>query len=261
MANRENQSTINALIRTSWQMYATFEQQPFLVKPSIPILFFGDSDKYFSSRFKVITLGLNPSRAEFPEPDRFLRFDAARGVYPRILEGACYDKYLQALNGYFRRPPNHPYGPWFNSFEPLLRGLDCSYYGTTTNTALHTDLCSPLATDPTWSKLPEEAQRRLFDCGTPLWHSLIEWLIPDLIVASLARSHLRRIVFPQRDGWRVIYTIRRTNPYIVELIKLRVGNGSITNLVFGKAANTPFGTVSSIDKDRIGRALKSHIYG
>ena len=256
----EGHSTIHELIRTSWQMYSRLERQPFLVKPSIPILFFGDSRKYFTSRLKVITLGLNPSRVEFPEPDRFLRFDAARSVYPRIIEGACYDEYLQALNGYFRKPPNHPYEPWFNSFEPLLNGLDCSYYGSTVNTAIHTDLCSPLATDPTWSNLPKDAQYCLFDCGTPLWHSLVEWLSPDLIVASLARSHLGRISFPQQNGWRVIYTVERPNPYRVELAKLRVWNGSTTTLVFGKAANTPFGTVSNVDKERIGRALKSQIY-
>lgn len=44
----------------------------------MPILFFGDGNEYFSSELKVITLGLNPSRAEFPEEDRFQRFGAAR---------------------------------------------------------------------------------------------------------------------------------------------------------------------------------------
>lgn len=259
MPSGGDQSTINALIKISWQMYAKFERQPFLVKPSVPILFFGDSNRYFSSRLKVITLGLNPSRVEFPEADRFLRFEAARGVYPRILNGTCYDEYLRALNGYFQKPPNHPYEPWFNSFEPLLRGLDCSYYGKAANTAVHTDICSPLATDPTWSNLPEEAQSRLFERGTPLWHSLVEWLTPDLIIASLARSHLRRISFPQQNGWRVIYTVERTNPYEVQLVKLRVRNGSSCSLAFGKAANTPFGTVSNVEKERIGRALKGNL--
>src|SRR5271169_6315979 len=81
---------INDLIREVWEVYRHFEDQPFLVKPSIPILFFGDSDQYFSSELKVITLGLNPSRIEFPEEDRFLRFSSARKVYPHILAGAFY---------------------------------------------------------------------------------------------------------------------------------------------------------------------------
>ena len=104
-------------------------------------------------------------------------------------------------------------------------------------------------------------QRRLFECGTPLWHSLVEWLSPNLIIASLARSHLSRISFAQRDGWRVVYTVRRNNPYVVELAKLRMRNGGTIGLVFGKAANTPFGTVSNVEKERIGSVLKSHIHG
>src|SRR2546427_8329024 len=139
-------------------------------------------------------------------------------------------------------------------------GLDCSYYGNVPNTALHTDLCSPLATDPTWGKLLTEAQIGLIQCGTSLWHSLVEWLSPDLIIASVARSHLRSISFPQEDGWKVVHTVERTNPYHVELTKLRI-DGKTAGLVFGKAANTPFGTVSNTDKRKIGLALKNYIDG
>ena len=256
----ETNLQIDDLIQESWQVYTRFVDQPFLVKPSIPILFFGDSERYFSSKLKVITLGLNPSRIEFPDGDRFLRFSSARKVYPRILEGASHDDYLQALNGYFHAPPNHPYEPWFNSFEHLLNGLDCSYFGNAPNTAIHTDLCSPLATNPTWSKLPSEAQTRLIQLGTPLWHSLVEWLSPDLIIASLARSHLRRVSFPQQHGWKVVYTVERANPYRVELTKLKI-DGKTAALVFGKAAQKPFGTVSDVDKNKIGRAIKDHFNG
>jgi hypothetical protein len=251
----------NELIREAWEVYMQFKGEPFLVESSIPILFFGDSNQYSSSKLKVITLGLNPSRVEFPEENRFLRFSSARKVYPRIFQGAGYDEYLQGLNGYFHCPPNHPYEPWFNSFEHVLEGLDSSYYGNAPNTALHTDLCSPLATDPAWSKLPRETQRRLIQCGSRLWHSLVEWLSPDLIVASLARRHLERISFSRVDDWRVVYTVERPNPYKVEAAKLRIADGKDAWLVFGKAAQKPFGTVSDMDKHKIGLALKDHIYG
>jgi hypothetical protein len=255
----ETNSKLNDLIRESWQVYADFEDQPFLVKPSIPILFFGDSNQYFASELKVITLGLNPSKDEFPEPDRFLRFSKARGIYPRIVGGGFYDEYVQALNGYFHEPANCPYKQWFNSFEHLLSGLDCSYYGDAPNTALHTDLCSPLATDPTWSKLRPEARQQLLKSGTCLWHSLVEWLSPDLIIASVARSHLSRISFVQHDSWRVVYTVERTNPYNVELTGLNMADGKIGSLAFGKAAQTPFGIVSNADKRKIGLAIKAEI--
>jgi hypothetical protein len=143
----------------------------------------------------------------------------------------------------------------------LLNGLDCSYYGDAPNTALHTDLCSPLATDPPWSKLPNDVRRCLRQYGVSLWHSLVEFLSPDLIIASVARSHLGSISFPHECAWTVLYTVQRTNPYNVEITRVRTGDGKSVWLVFGKAANTPFGTVSNIDKRRIGTAVKEHIYG
>jgi hypothetical protein len=251
---------VNELIRDAWQVYRQFEGQPFLVRPSIPILFFGDSNQYFRSERRVITLGKNPSRDEFPEHDRFSRFSAARNIYPHVLEGAFYGEYLQALNGYFYSPPNDPY-EWFKSFEHLLRGFDRSYYGNCLSAALHTDLCSPLATDPTWSNLPRETQCRLIQHGNRLWHSLVEWLSPDLIIASLARRHLERISFSRVEDWRVVYTVERPNPYKVGATKLRIADGKDAWLVFGNAAQKPFGTVSDMDKHKIGLALKDHIYG
>jgi hypothetical protein len=252
---------INELIRDAWQVYTQFEGQPFVVRPSIPILFFGNSNQYLSSKLKVITLGLNPSRVEFPHEDSFLRFSGARNMYRGILDGAFYDEYLQALNGYFRRPPNQPYEQWFSSFEHVLEGLDSSYYGNAPNAALHTDLCSPLATDPTWRNLPREVQFRLIQSGNPLWHSLVEWLSPDLIIASVARRHLGRISFPQVDDWRVVYTVERANLYKVEATRLSISDAKDAWLVFGRAAQKPFGTVSDVDKRKIGLALKGHIYG
>jgi hypothetical protein len=58
----------------------------------------------------------------------------------------------------------------------------------------------------------------------------------------------------------VVHTIERTNRYDVELTKLKI-DGKAAALVFGKAANTPFGTVSNIDKRNIGLAIKNHICG
>lgn len=69
------------------------------------------------------------------------------------------DGYLASLDAYFRTAP---YTGWFNpSFEPLLRGLGASYYEAAPSVALHTDLCSPLATDPTWSRLDPREQALL----------------------------------------------------------------------------------------------------
>ncbi len=150
---------------------------------------------------------------------------------------------------------------WFNSYEPLLRGLGASYYKGSSNTALHTDLCSPLATDPTWSKLSRDQKAILQSEGSTLWHRLVDTLMPDVIIASIAEIQLNKINFTRLGQWETIHTVQRENPYNVKLIAMRNGAGKDVALVFGRAANTPFGTVSSADKQRIGESLKEYIGG
>lgn len=143
---------LRELAHDAWDQHERAERESVhhLVRPSIPILFFGDSKAFASSPLRTITVGLNPSREEFPRRAPFLRFPAAEGTSVR-----APDRYLASLDAYFRTAP---YTGWFNpSFEPLLRGLGASYYDQASSVALHTDLCSPLATDPTWSRLdPQE---------------------------------------------------------------------------------------------------------
>jgi hypothetical protein len=58
---------MDGLIEDAWRIYRRFEDNGVVVKPSLPILFFGNSDEYFASPIKIITVGLNPSRVEFPQ--------------------------------------------------------------------------------------------------------------------------------------------------------------------------------------------------
>ena len=57
------------------------------------------------------------------------------------------DVYFDALCAYFRAD-SCPYSRWFNAYEPFLNGMGASYYGGQPSTALHTDICSPVATAP-----------------------------------------------------------------------------------------------------------------
>jgi hypothetical protein len=50
------------------------------------------------------------------------------------------------------------------------------------------------------------------------------------------------------------------NPYHVEVRRIRATEGKDKYLVFGRAANTPFGTISNKDKQRIGIAVKEYLY-
>ncbi|TMB64899.1 MAG: hypothetical protein E6J43_12810 [Chloroflexi bacterium] len=168
------------------------------------------------------------------------------------MDGGRISEYLNALNVYFRTTP---YTPWFASYEPLLNGMRASFYDGADGTVLHTDLCSPLATDPTWSRLTDRSRSELIPAGRALWHELVRVLAPDVIIASVARAHLANVNFRKLSGWRVIHTVQRTNPFTVEAINLEIVPGKAGTLVFGQAAQLPFGTVSSSDRLRIGATI------
>jgi hypothetical protein len=246
---------MDTLIAEAWRIYEQ-TAEACVVRPSIPILFFGDSERYFRSSLKVVTVGLNPSREEFPDGGGLLRFGPARGIYPAILAGEHYPAYLHALNGYFQR---RPYTRWFDSYEPLLNGLGCSYYDRGENAALHTDLCSPLATSPTWSGLTTGEQARLEPEGEALWQQLVDHLAPDLIVASVAAAHLRKIAPYSLLCWDTVYTVDRSTPYAVKMLETRTKGGKATRIIFGQAAQTPFGTVSAQDRASIGAAIRQRV--
>jgi ADP-ribosyl-[dinitrogen reductase] hydrolase len=242
---------LRQLLGECWTAFDRLHHQPFVVRPAVPILFFGDSAAYFASPLKVITVGLNPSNAEFPEDNPFLRFPAARQIVgdPSQRDLA---KHLEALNAYFR---TKPYKQWFGSFEPILKGIMASYYDGP-NTALHTDLCSPIATAPTWSRLPKDQRSLLRAEGVQIWHSLVEILAPDIIVVSVAKAHLSQIRFPFLNLDELKFTIDRKRPYVVLGRFLTIISSKPSLLVFGRAAMTPFGGVSNVKKMEIGGAIK-----
>lgn len=226
--------------------------------PSIPILFFGDLVKYQSSDLKIITVGLNPSHNEFPKCSRFTRFSESESLdTTKQWSKSDVLTYLTSLNDYFK---HNPYN-WFDSFEPLLNGMHSSYYPNGEhNTALHTDLCSPFATDITWSKLSISYRNILRTEGMRFWHRLVEILKPDMIVISVARKYLRSIRF-RKSSWKKHTTMYekkdgtlRSKPYDIEVAKSQIG-AKKGYLVFGEAAQKPFGTLSTGYKGIIGERL------
>ena len=251
---------LSSLIHDVWRLYERPETARIVVRPSIPILFFGDSQQYFASGIKAITVGLNPSRREFPADAPFDRFRHAQSLYPAVLDGGQDQVYLAALNNYFHQ---RPYTSWFSCFEPVLNGMDCSYYRTRPNTALQTELCSPLATDPTWSGLSRAEHDLLMHDGVALWHRLVEYLAPDVILISVARAHLAKINFEVLEAWKTFYNnterkdgTRKHRPYQMLIQTVRIGGKSVP-LIFGPAARKPFGHLSNAAKHDVGSHIAS----
>lgn len=253
-------SDVERLVQDVWLHYAALRAAPFVVQPALPILFFGDSARYFASACKIITVGLNPSGREFPAAAPFQRFEGGQALHPDGPAAGQAGLYLAVLGRYFQV---EPYRQWFCCFEPILNGLDASYYGTHAYTALNTDLCSPLATAPTWSGLRPAEQALLMQEGVVLWHRLVEYLEPDVIVISVATRLRGLIRFEWVEPWRPIYMIERRKDgtpkrqvYTVEEAVIRLGSGKRTRIVFGRAAHTPFGLISNADKTALGMAIR-----
>ena len=244
-------------VAAAWRSFEAAASLQSRVGPAIPILFFGDLDAYGESRHRVLTVGLNPSRTEFPTGNPFQRFPLAESIRPEDQE-----PYLDALSAYFR---TSPYRKWFRSFEPMLNGMSASYYDHSTSTALHTDICSPVATDPTWSRLREADRRLLAHDGRRLWHELLMTLRPNVVVLSVAKSHLEHIAFEPLGPWQLIHSFDRKRAgtlrsYAYEVLGCWHLVGTEPALfVFCPASQTPLGSITNDQKRRLGISMAEYI--
>ena len=236
----------------AWRAFDRAADRTCRVTPAVPILFFGDLDAYLASPLRAVTVGLNPSRKEFPADEPFQRFPLAEG-------NRGPSRYLDAMSAYFR---TKPYSGWFNAFEPLLNGLGASYYKNSASTALHTDICTPVATDPTWSRLDKTNRAALEADGCPLWHQLLKELRPQVVAISVAKAHINRIEFePREKDWKTIHTFDRkadgkprSRPYEIRGRWYDVG-GERSLFAFGTAALKPFQLLADFQKRKGGEIL------
>lgn len=247
---------INSILQDSIVYYKNHKEKDFVVSPSLPILYFGDLNAYLKSDFKVITAGLNPSDIEFKQNKNdnpnFFRFPE----YNHSIESL----YL-ALNNYFNEMP---YEKWFgkkhiskSGFLPVLNGLDTCYYeNSKTNTALHTDFCSPLATKPTWSRLNKKQQDMLSSKGFEIWKDLVLEIKPDLILLSISKDYLNQL--PVRFVRTIESKFSRSKKieYQINHFILNFGNYS-TNLIWGNAQNTPLQPFK--EKYQLGVKIKKYL--
>jgi hypothetical protein len=238
----------NELKKNTFLHFENFKMKEFVVKPSFPILYFGDLVRYRDSHLKIVTVGKNPSLNEFrlkeDEDFSFVRFPKWNEKIKNLEE---------VLNAYFE---TKPLKKWFSSFEPILNGMNASYYkGNWTNTAIHTDICSPLATSPTWSLINKSDKEMLFKEGYLLWKQLIHELEPDVILVSIPKQLFASIFNSVGKEIIVFDTMKngdiRKYPYQVFQHEYQIQTKNI-KIIFGQAANKPFDKISNFQKYSIG---------
>jgi len=249
---------IKALAQKAWDEYTKQSIINAVIKGVCPILYFGDYPAYLNSKIKIVTVGLNPSGAEFSinkgkTHSVVHRFTGASDCPPD------YIAYLNSLNEYFEY---NPYTSWFSAFEHILKGMGASYYRENESyRVLHTDICSPLATEPTWSGVSSNEKHDLQKSGTKLWCELMIALKPDIIIISVATEYVKSlrltkglskaknispvtgpkqtalsdiIAFPCEDNTEIIHT---------------------SSIIIGQTVNKPFGAIGNVDKICLGKKI------
>lgn len=190
---------INEIINNAWKHFGQFRRESFIVPNSIPILWFGDMERYLKSEVKIVTLALNPSSHEFPVGAGKERFDLSivkQLLKQEHLDEDKYELYKSILNNYFKLNPLYR---WFNNFRATLAMVDASYgawrsWEDAPNRAIHIDLMTPLATNPVWSKLSTCQKEQLMHDGHQICKQLLYILKPDFVLVSVGNSHLERLI-------------------------------------------------------------------
>ena len=102
-------------------------------KYSLPLLYLGNLPKYHESRIRIITVGKNPSLRESIQKSKhdslfqFMKLKNSEWNNLDLLSDEDYGEYFLALNSYFEGVSHRK---WFDNYEPILEGLDASYYGS-----------------------------------------------------------------------------------------------------------------------------------
>ena len=172
----------------------------------MPIIWFGNIDNYLNSKKRVITIGLNPSRKEFPEMEDNQRFQ--RMNLDSMVDSKMISDLKQNLNSYFDRKP---YVNWFRWGENVLNIFGATYYTNKQNNkdfsqGIHIDIYTSIATNPTWRGLDKENKQRLSKTGLTLFKKLLGFLNPDVILVSTNKNVFNEVFvtdlgFESKPGW------------------------------------------------------------
>jgi len=246
-----------------WELYWSVAEEHGEVSGHCPIAYFGDFAAFLDSSPRVLTVGLNPSHREFGDKkgERFpdtVHVDRSLSTDPTWLNSV----YARDLDSYFYSGRN-PYRGWFDpSFMAVLQGLEVSFYPGDSQVygqALHSDLYSPIATNPTWSRLPPVGalRARLFDAGPQLWNLFVEILQPDIIVASMQRNGVQQLGLNIIGATTMLTSVTEKKGRTcasVQPFSLKTGKQGL--LMTGGAGRKPMNAFRPEDRVRIGKEVR-----
>ena len=164
------------------------------------------------------------------------------------------------LNRYFYDSPYN----WFNSFNEVLNGMGCTYggrMGSSNDIALHTDICTPLATAKAWNDIPKQYRENLKEEGNKIWEELVEQLSPNIIVCSIPQYYLSNLSKINVGKLQELCSIHdkkgnepRKKPFVLKKTTIKINDHNVL-LVNGPCVNVPFGSISNDQKRSLGKII------
>ena len=273
-----NQALYN-LVQQSLNHYQAALNHPslstFVPDCAMPVAWFGDSDAYFKSPKRIVTVGLNPKSGINPKWHINLA-----GAGAGVAVGHLYDVYDDYFIGNTlatsvdKKQWGKDYLVWFKSLDTRIRSistcmagqggalacLDASYNGkislamgksATTNTMLHLDLYSTAPTNHAWSSLPGKEKDNLIRNVTPsgrqLFNDALAALNPDVVIFGVGMSgNQPRNYFNTVPSWNTV--VRDSKGKIVAAgmnqdLNVYTGQTCLnkqTRFVWLKSSNKPF---------------------
>ena len=194
---------LTEIINKYWEDYVEHKNLDIVVKPSIPIIWFGDLVAYKNSDLKVVTVAINPSDDEFKNTKKEISFNrfpyAEKLTEKEKLDVNDRVTLIKSYNDYFTVDP---YPNFFErGYEKVLEIFSTSYgYNKSVSKAIHIDCISALATDLNWSQLKDkqESIRNIDFFENVFEKMLLDYLEPDIIILSSNQPTLEMFVGKQK---------------------------------------------------------------
>ncbi len=190
---------LGSIIDEYWGDFQKKKMLDFVVKPSIPIIWFGNIEKYKNSQLKIVTVSINPSKNEFEDNTGNSSFWRFKGISRHFSnkERLNDDDKLMLVNAYNSYFELNPYSAYFDYYNRVLKNyFECAYDGQKENTAIHIDLYTPIATN-LWKSLKSKEKREIQPSnsqnGEKYILSFLKYLNPDIILFSTRKDELKKV--------------------------------------------------------------------
>lgn len=210
---------LKVIIDEYWKDFQNKKDFDYVVKPSIPIIWFGNLEEYKkNNNKKIITVSINPSKKEFEDDNNnssFGRFENMRNLKDKkSLNDEEKSTLYSSLNSYFI---NKPYSSWFNYYNKVLNNFKADYNpnGGNKYTAIHVDLYTAIATKP-WKTLTKEEKDKISNKEL-FFNFLNDYLKPDVILFSARKDELKKVFKLKKEN--IICCIKKSRGFNIELYK------------------------------------------